>query len=213
MDAGRRGVKDITEGLAPDGKPWVHPLDRATWRCWLIEHHATSSGAYLVMWRRSTGKPSVAYEDAVEEALCVGWIDATARSLDDERRMQWFTARRPRSGWSRLNKLRVDRLQAAGLMLPAGLGAVDEAKRRGTWSLLDDAEDFIVPDDLAAALRADPPAELHWAAFGRSARRALLGWIALARRPETRAKRIAETVSKAARNERANEWVPRDQRA
>lgn len=213
MDPGRRHVTDITEGFEPDGKPWVHPLDRAAWRRWLVEHHGTSSGAYLVTWRRSTGKPALTYEEAIEEALCVGWVDATARRLDDERSMLWFTARRPRSGWSRPNKLRVERLLADGLMLPAGLAAIDEAKRRGTWSLLDDVEDLVVPEDLAIALRANPPAQIHWDAFSPSARKALLGWIVQARRSETRAKRIAEIAAKAARNERANEWVPRDRRS
>ncbi|MFP5341311.1 MAG: YdeI/OmpD-associated family protein [Candidatus Limnocylindria bacterium] len=205
-------MTDIETGIAPDGKPWVHALDRASWRAWLIANHETSSGAYLVSWRRGTGRPAVSYAEAVEEALCVGWVDATARALDAERTMLWFTARRPRSGWSRPNKERVARLIDAGLMLPAGLAAVEEAKRRGTWSLLDDVEDLVVPDDLAVALAANPPAREHWDAFSRSARRGILEWIVQARRPETRAARIAETATLAARNERANQWVPRDRR-
>jgi uncharacterized protein YdeI (YjbR/CyaY-like superfamily) len=200
------------EGVAPDGKPWVHPLDRAAWRAWLIANHATSNGAYLVTWRRHTGKAAVSYDDAVEEALCVGWVDATARKLDDDRSLLWFTARRPRSAWSRPNKIRVERLLAQGLMLPAGLAAIEEARRRGTWSLLDDVEDLVVPDDLAAAFAANPPAQAKWDAFSRSARRGILEWIVQAKRPETRARRIEETATLAARNEKANQWVPRDQR-
>lgn len=209
---GAGGPTAPEEGTAPDGKPWVQPLDRAAWRAWLIANHATSSGAYLVTWRRHTGKPSIAYEDAVEEALCVGWVDATARKLDDDRSMLWFTARRPRSGWSRPNKVRVERLLAQGLMLPAGQAAIDEARRRGTWSLLDDVEDLVVPDDLAEALAANPPARANWDAFSRSARRALLEWIVQARRPDTRAKRVHATATEAAHDRKANEWVPRDQR-
>lgn len=205
-------MTDIDTGIAPDGKPWVHPLDRASWRAWLIANHETSAGAYLVSWRRSTGKPAVPYDEAVEEALCVGWVDATARALDAERTMLWFTARRPRSGWSRPNKERVASLIDAGLMLPAGLAAVDEAKRRGTWSLLDEVEDLVVPDDLAAAFAQHPPAREHWDAFSRSARRGILEWIVQARRPGTRAARIAETATLAARNEKANQWVPKDRR-
>jgi uncharacterized protein YdeI (YjbR/CyaY-like superfamily) len=193
------------EGTAPDGKPWVHPLDRAAWRAWLIANHATSSGAYLVTWRRHTGRPAMPYEDAIEEALCVGWIDSTARTLDDDRSLLWFTPRRPRSVWSRPNKMRVERLLAEGLMLPPGLAAIEESKRRGTWSLLDDVEDLVVPDDLAAAMDANPPARMHWDAFSPSSRKLLLGWIVQARRPETRARRIAETATRAARNEKANQ--------
>jgi uncharacterized protein YdeI (YjbR/CyaY-like superfamily) len=210
--AGAAGSAAPEEGTAPDGKPWVHPLDRAAWRAWLIANHATSRGAYLVTWRRHTGKPAVSYDDAVEEALCVGWVDATARTLDDDRSLLWCTARRPRSAWSRPNKIRVERLAAQGLMLPAGLAAIEESKRRGTWSLLDDVEDLVVPDDLAAAFDANPPARANWDAFSRSARRGILEWIVQAKRPETRARRIAETATRAARNEKANQWVPRDQR-
>ena len=199
-------------GTAPDGKPWVGPFDRAGWRAWLIEHHGTSSGTYLAQWRRATGRTSVPYAEAVEEALCVGWVDATQRTLDEERTIQWYAPRKPRSGWARSNKERVERLSAAGLMLPAGLAAVEEAKRRGTWTMLDEVEDLVVPDDLAAAFDAHPPARTHWDAFSKSARRAILEWIRQAKRPETRSKRIDEAATLAARNEKANQWVPPDQR-
>ncbi len=196
------------DGLAPDGKPFVGPFDRAGWRAWLIANHATSIGVYLASWRKPTGRTSVPYEDAVEEALCVGWVDAVQRRLDDDRTIQWFAPRRPRSGWARTNKARVERLTAAGLMLPAGLAAVEEAKRLGTWTMLDDVEALVVPDDLVAALDAHPPARPNWDAFSPSARKAILTWIGGAKRPETRAKRVEETATLAARNEKANQWVP-----
>lgn len=203
---------ETAEGTRADGKPWVHPLTRAAWRAWLVANHETSSGVHLVTWRKATGRPSVAYGDAVEQALCVGWVDSIAGKLDDERSTLWFTKRRPKSGWSRPNKERVERLIAADLMLPAGLAAIEEAKRRGTWSLLDEVEDLVVPDDLAAAFVAVPPARANWDAFSRSARRGILEWIVQAKRPETRARRVAETATLAARNEKANQWVPHDQR-
>jgi uncharacterized protein YdeI (YjbR/CyaY-like superfamily) len=198
----------VSEARAPDGRPMVGPFDRAGWRDWLIANHAASSGVYLVSWRRPTGRTSVPYEEAVEEALCVGWVDSTGRVIDDERSIQWFAPRRPRSAWARSNKERVERLTAAGLMLPAGLAAIEEAKRNGMWTLLDDVENLIVPDDLAAALDAAPQARTNWDAFSRSARRAMLEWVAQARRPETRAKRIAAIADAAARNERA--YPPRN---
>ena len=188
---------------APDGRPMAGPFDRAGWRRWLIANHATRRGVYLVSWRRATGRTSVSYADAVEEALCVGWIDSSGRNLDDERSIQWFAARRAKSGWARPNKERVARLTAAGLMLPAGLAAVEDSKRSGTWSMLDDVENLVVPDDLAAALAANPPARSRWDAFPPSARRAMLGWLVQARQPQTRARRISAIADKAARNERA----------
>jgi uncharacterized protein YdeI (YjbR/CyaY-like superfamily) len=195
----------MTEATAPDGRPMVGPFDRAGWRAWLIASHASSNGVHLVSWRRGSGRTSVSYEEAVEEALCVGWIDSTGRTLDAERSLQWYAPRRSRSGWARSNKERIERLSAAGLMLPAGLAVVEEAKRIGTWSMLDDVEKLVVPDDLGSALAAAPPARANWDAFPPSARRALLEWVVQAKRPETRAKRIAELAAKAARNERANQ--------
>jgi uncharacterized protein YdeI (YjbR/CyaY-like superfamily) len=179
------------------------PFDRDGWRDWLIANHGASKGVYLVSWRRPTGRTSVSYEDAVEEALCVGWVDSSGRVIDEERSIQWFAPRRPRSAWARSNKERVERLIEAGLMLPAGLAAIDEAKQNGMWTLLDDVENLVVPDDLATALDAAPSARANWEAFSRSARRAMLEWVVQARRPETRADRISRIAAAAARNERA----------
>jgi uncharacterized protein YdeI (YjbR/CyaY-like superfamily) len=191
------------EGTAPDGSPMVGPFDRAAWRAWLIDNHATSSGVYLVSWRRGSGRSSVPYAEAVEEALCVGWIDSVGRNLDAERAIQRFSPRRPGSGWARSNKERVARLSAAGLMLPAGLAVVERAKASGAWTMLDDVENLVVPDDLALALEGEPPARVHWDAFSPTARRMILHWIAQAKRPETRARRVAATAERAARNEKA----------
>jgi uncharacterized protein YdeI (YjbR/CyaY-like superfamily) len=178
----------------------VEPADRAAWRAWLVANHATSKGVWLIGYRPSSGRSTVAYEASVEEALCVGWIDSKVVRLDDERNLQWFSPRSPRSGWSSSNKVRVARLSEAGLMLPAGLAAVEEAKRRGTWTMLDDVEALVVPADLAAALDARPAAREHWDTFSPSDRRALLAWIVQARRPETRAARVAEAADRATRN-------------
>lgn len=198
------------EDSAPDGRPMAGPFDRPGWRAWLIANHATSSGVHLVSWRRGSGRASVGYEEAVEEALCVGWIDSVAGRLDEQRSLQWFSPRRSTSGWARTNKARVERLIAAGLMLPAGLDAIDEAKRNGSWTRLDDVENLVVPDDLAAALVANPPARERWDAFSRSPRRAILDWISQAKRPETRARRIAEAAESAARDEVPQQFRRRD---
>jgi uncharacterized protein YdeI (YjbR/CyaY-like superfamily) len=192
-----------------DDREHVHAETRPQWRDWLVANHATSTGVWLVSWKASSGRPSVGYEESVEEALCVGWVDSKGGTVDDERTKLWFAPRNPRSAWARTNKTRVARLEAEGLMLPAGLRVVEIAKANGTWSMLDDVENLVVPPDLSAAFDQHPGAREHWDAFPRSARRGILEWIVQARTEPTRAKRIAETAAKAAVGERANQWRPK----
>jgi uncharacterized protein YdeI (YjbR/CyaY-like superfamily) len=183
--------------------PLVHADDAATWRSWLEEHHATSDGCWLVTWRPKTGRPHLDYEAAVEEAMCFGWVDSTGGTLDEERGKLYFAPRKPRSPWAATNKARVARLTAAGRMAQAGIAAIEQAKENGYWEILDSAERLEVPDDLAAALTKHPPAADNFAAFPPSVRKQMLSWVALARRPETRANRISKIATAAARNERA----------
>jgi uncharacterized protein YdeI (YjbR/CyaY-like superfamily) len=125
-------------------KFWTHPT-RAEWRAWLEQHHAQTEGVWLISYKKSTGKPRVEYNEAVEEALCFGWVDSKPNKLDDERSMLWFAPRKPGSGWSRLNKERVERMMAAGLMTPAGLEKVEAAKQDGSWNALDAIEALDIP--------------------------------------------------------------------
>ena len=186
-----------------DDAPYVHADDRPAWRAWLAEHHATEAGAWLVTWKPRTGRGSLDYEAAVEEALCFGWVDSTGSNLDDERRRQYFAPRKARSPWAATNKARVERLIAAGRMEAAGVAAIERAKGNGSWEVLDGPERLHVPDDLAAALEAHGSATANFAAFPPSARKMMLGWVALAQRPATRASRILAIASAAERNERA----------
>jgi uncharacterized protein YdeI (YjbR/CyaY-like superfamily) len=182
--------------------PQVHPEDRAAWRSWLEANHATATGVWLVSWRRGHG-PRVEYEEAVEEALCFGWIDSQGGNIDERRSRQYYAPRKATSGWAATNKARVERLIADGHMAPAGLAAIERAKANGSWTLLDAVEQGIVPEDLARALADRPPAATNFDAFPKSARRALLEWITQAKRPETRDRRVLETAERAAVNERA----------
>ena len=184
--------------------PLVPADDRATWHRWLEANHATESGAWLVTWRKDHG-PVLDYGEAVEEALCFGWVDSRGGAVDARRTKLYFAPRKPRSAWSASNKERVTRLIASGLMRPAGLAAIERAKENGSWTVLDEVEQGIVPADLAKLFEEHPPAAERFAAFPWSARRAILVWIADAKRPETRAARVLETATRAARNERANE--------
>jgi uncharacterized protein YdeI (YjbR/CyaY-like superfamily) len=189
---------------ALDDAPLVHAESRAAWRAWLETNHATASGAWLVSWKKGHG-PSFDYGEAVEEALCFGWVDSTAGRIDDRRSKLYFAPRKARSEWSASNKGRVARLIADGQMQPAGLEAIERAKANGSWTALDEVEQGIVPPDLAAALAAHPPAAERYAEFPWSARRAILLWVNQAKRPETRAARVLEAATMAARNERANQ--------
>lgn len=186
----------------------THPLSRAEWRAWLETNHTQTEGVWLIYYKKTSGKPRVTYEESVEEALCFGWIDSVANKLDEERSMQWFTPRKPGSGWSRPNKERVERLLAAGLIMPAGLAKIEAAQQDGAWSKLDAIEALEMPTDLAAALAENPPAADYFEAFPRSVKRGILEWITNAKKPETRAKRIEETARLAAQNIRANQWRP-----
>jgi uncharacterized protein YdeI (YjbR/CyaY-like superfamily) len=188
---------------ALDDAPLVHADDRATWHAWLEANHATIRGAWLVTWRSRSGRQALDYEAAIEEALCFGWVDGTAGTVDGDRGKLYFSQRRPRSVWAATNKARVERLIASGRMQPAGLAVIERAKADGSWTVLDGPERLEVPPDLAAVLDANPPAADRFAAFPPSARKMMLSWLATAVRPETRASRVEQIAVKAARNERA----------
>lgn len=179
--------------------PRFHADTVEDWRAWLAEHHATSDGVWLSRWKPSTGRPTFGYEEMVAEALAVGWIDGQAWAPDPETTLLWFTRRRPRSVWSRLSKERVARLAAAGRMQPAGTAAVAAAQADGSWTVLDEVEDLVLPADLAAALDARPGARGHWDAASPGARKAVLRRLVDAKRPETRAARVEEAADLAAR--------------
>ena len=170
--------------------------DRDEWRAWLERHHDRSSGTWLVFYKRHTGKPSVSYDDAVEEALCFGWIDSIVRRLDDERYAQKFTPRRPGSAWSQSNRERVEKMIRAGRMTEAGLARFDPTRAAPS------RPDPEMPDDFAQALERRPRARRNFEALAPSYRRAYLMWITSARRPETRAKRVRESIALLARNEK-----------
>ena len=192
--------------VAHQDRERVHAETVQEWRAWLEQNHDRTDGVWLVSWRTAAGRPRVGYDQSVEEALVVGWVDGQQRKIDDERSMLWFARRNPGSAWSRSNKERIERLEREGRMLPAGRRVVEVAKANGAWSKLDDVENLVVPDDLALALTARPGARQQWDGFPRSARRGMLAWIMLAKTAPTRLKRVTETADRAAAGERANQW-------
>lgn len=180
--------------------------DRRAWRRWLTNHHLRAQSVWLVYYKKDSGTPSITYPEAVEEALCFGWVDSRPNKLDATRYKQLFSPRKPKSPWSAINKKRVALLIENERMTSAGLSKVNAAKKDGSWSYYDGVDALAVPKDLRAALASSSAAKRHFAEFPSSSRKIILWWIMSAKRPETRAKRIAETVRLARKNVRANHW-------
>ena len=185
------------------------PQNRADWRDWLTEHHNQTEGVWLIRFKKSAGKPYLKETDAIEEALCFGWIDSLPRKLDEERTMLYFSPRKPGSNWSALNKQRAKQLIETGLMMSAGMVKIEQAKADGSWNALDSVEALEIPPDLVAAFSRYPNSEENFHAFPRSTKRGILEWILNAKRPTTRTKRIEKTARLAAENIRANQWHPK----
>jgi uncharacterized protein YdeI (YjbR/CyaY-like superfamily) len=179
---------------------------RDQWRDWLTANHRQTDSVWVVTCKAGASRPRVPYDDLVEEALAFGWIDSLPRKLDAERTMLLMSPRKPGSNWSAVNKARIEKMTAAGLMHPAGLAKIELARADGSWTALDAVDRLDVPADLATAFDQRPGSAEAFAAFPPSTRRGILEWIGNAKRPETRAARIAETADKAARGERANQW-------
>ncbi|MBN6039931.1 YdeI family protein [Amycolatopsis sp. 195334CR] len=182
----------------------VHATTPEQWRAWLATHSDTATEAQLVLHR---GDTALTHEQAVEEALCFGWIDSKSVRRDDHSRYQRFSPRNPRSTWSRVNRERAERLIAQGRMTHRGQALIDHARRTGTWTLLTDADNRVIPADLAGRFDRDPTAFAHYQAFPPSSQRRILAWILTAKRPETRRQRVNRTVELAAANLRANHPV------
>jgi uncharacterized protein YdeI (YjbR/CyaY-like superfamily) len=183
--------------------------DRKTWRKWLQENHEKKSSVWLLIYHKSSNMPSVYYDEAVEEALCFGWIDSTPNKRDHESRYQYFARRKTKSNWSKLNKTRIKKLTKLELMHSSGQAMIDLAKKNGSWSALDEVEKMVMPADLGKHLKKNKTALKNFEAFPPSARKAIFHWIISAKRDETRKKRIDETVNLASKNVRANQWVPK----
>ena len=177
---------------------------RRQWRDWLVQNHTQTESIWLVTYKKHTGSRYLPYDDVVEEALCFGWIDSLPRKLDSDRTMLLLSPRRPKSPWSKLNKERVAKMLAQGLMTSAGQEKINQAKADGAWTFLDDVEALIIPDDLATALAANAQAKIYFEGFSPSAKKGILQWIKSAKQASTREKRITKTVELAAQNIKAN---------
>lgn len=183
--------------------------NRNVWRKWLKSNHLKMQQVWLVLHKKDSPFPSVNYEEAVEEALCFGWIDSRPQTKDENTFLLSFTRRKPKSVWSAVNKKRIKKLSDAGLMMSAGLAAVEIARQNGSWTSIDDVEAMIMPAGLKNAFQGNPTAENYFNAFPNSVKKGIYQWISSAKTDGTRTKRIVETVSKSEQNIRANQWVKR----
>ncbi len=179
--------------------------DRAAWREWLAAHHQKRTQVWLLLHKKHVQEPSVRYDEAVEEALCWGWIDGLTNARDERSYAVRFTPRKPGSVWSESNVARVTRMIAEKRMTPAGMALVEEAKRRGTWAQATSGWLDVTPPDLEAALAGVPAAAARWEEWPASPRRQYVYWVLDAKRPETRARRIADVVRRAAAGLRPGE--------
>jgi uncharacterized protein YdeI (YjbR/CyaY-like superfamily) len=182
------------------------PKSRQEWRDWLQENHDKKQSVWLIYFKKESKQPSIVYSDAVDEALCFGWIDSKSMPIDSNRYMQFFCRRKAKSVWSRINKEKVERLTREGLMTKAGFESIEVAKQNGSWTILDEAEALMIPDDLESAFQGSPMAREYFLSLSRSDKRNILQWLVLAKRPETRQNRIGEIVSLAAQGQKPKQF-------
>lgn len=179
---------------------------RKEWRKWLKKYSLTEKSVWLIIYHKNSVTKSVYYDEAVEEAICFGWIDSIAHKRDADSKYQFFAQRKSSSKWSNANKTRAEKMIAQGLMTSHGQQLIDQAKKTGTWDALVDVQNAVIPDDLQKQLNKNKAALKNFLAFPPSSKRIILEWILNAKKDETRQKRIADTVRLAADNIKANHY-------
>lgn len=174
------------------------PKNQGEWRRWLKKHHQAETAVWLIYYKKTSPNHNLTWSEAVDEALCFGWIDSVKKTLDEERFIQFFSKRKPSSGWSKINKAKIEQLVKDDKMTPAGFACIEKAKQNGSWFLLDTVEAMIIPKDLLQAFKVYPGAKTYFTGLKKAEQKIMLHWVATAKRPETRAKRIDEIASLAA---------------
>ena len=183
-----------------------YPKDTKEWRDWLTKNHASKDSVWVVFYNNSSTKPSITWSESVEVALCFGWIDSKKIAIDKEQSHQFFSKRRAKSTWSKINKDKVAQLIANGLMTEAGLESIEIAKQNGSWTLLDEVEQLIIPEDLLQAFQLYPGAKEYFDGLSKSARKAMLQWLVMAKLAATRQKRINEIAQLAGQYQKPKQF-------
>lgn len=174
-----------------------YPKSKSEWRKWLQENHVSKQAVWLVYYNKKSKLESITWSDAVDEALCFGWIDSKRISIDKDTSHQFFSKRKPKSTWSKINKNKVQELIEKGLMTKAGLSCIETAKQNGSWTMLDEVEELIIPKDLETEFAKKPNAKEFFGSASKSVKKIILYWLLSAKTTETRQKRIAEIIESA----------------
>lgn len=175
------------------------PTDQEDWRQWLASNHKKKEAVWLIFYKKKSANFNLSWSDSVDEALCFGWIDSVKKPIDSEKYKQYFSKRKANTTWSRINKDKVIVLNSENLMQEAGHKAIEMAKQNGSWSILDEVEALVIPEDLKKAFEERAGAFEYYESLSKSAKKILLSWIVLAKRAETRQKRIIEIAENASR--------------
>lgn len=177
-----------------------YPKSQTAWRKWLEKNHLPKQSVWLVYYNKKSKLKSITWNDAVDVALCFGWIDSKKVKIDEETSHQFFSKRKPKSTWSKINKQKVEKLIEQGLMTEAGFRSIETAKKNGSWKILDEVEELIIPLDLEAAFADKPNAKDFFLSLSKSVRKIILSWLVFAKTTETRQKRITDIIESAAQN-------------
>lgn len=183
-----------------------YPKNKKEWRVWLENNHARLNSVWVVFYKKASGISTISWSDSVDEALCFGWIDSKKIAIDAEKSHQFFSKRKPKSTWSKINKLKVERLIAEGLMTKAGFESIEIAKQNGLWTILDDVDALVIPPDLQAAFDKYPSSRAFFESLSNSIKKMMLYWIISAKQAETRQKRINEIAELASQNQKPKQF-------
>lgn len=183
-----------------------YPKNKKEWRVWLENNHARLDNVWVVFYKKASGIPTISWSDSVDEALCFGWIDSKKIAIDAEKSHQFFSKRKPKSTWSKINKLKVERLINEGLMTKAGLESIEIAKQNGSWNILDDIDALVIPPDLESAFGKHPSSKAFFESLSSSIKKMMLYWIISAKQAETRQKRINEIAEMAGQNQKPKQF-------
>lgn len=183
-----------------------YPTSQTDWRKWLEKNHHSKQSVWLVFYAKSSEKPSITWSEAVDMALCFGWIDSKKVKIDEETAHQFFSKRKPNSTWSKINKEKVRQLIDSGLMTQAGLDSIEIAKENGSWTILDEVEALIIPKDLEKAFRKHKGSKDYFLSLSKTVRKMMLASLVLAKRPETRQKRIDEIAIAAGQKKKPKQF-------
>jgi uncharacterized protein YdeI (YjbR/CyaY-like superfamily) len=179
-----------------------YPKSKSDWRAWLQKNHNSKQAVWVVFYNKASKKPTVSWSDSVDEALCFGWIDSKKIAIDKEKSHQFFSKRKAKGTWSKINKEKILKLTESGMMTQAGLHVIETAKQNGSWTILDEVEELIIPKDLETALNSTENAMDYFLSVSKSVKKMLLSWIVMAKKEETRQHRITEIVTNAAQKQK-----------